>query len=147
MTAVKKKDLTKKGKELYNALPEDDGRKASWVPEEDGPLVTIKMVLPHHEQQLNDFLKAGDMKSLLWDLLNSIRNCIKHGADFDGFPMRGTSVTEMSPDESGAFVEESTKDLFGHDLEPINPDRVDTLEKVRDWIREEANSRGINLDS
>lgn len=88
--------------------------KSPWNPEVDGPKVTVEFILPHHEEQLDDFRKAASIKNLLWTLQNDLRSCVKHHADFDGMPM----------DES----------------------KVDFAEKIRQWIFEETQNKGINLE-
>lgn len=89
-------------------------KKTPWNPEEDGPKVTVEFILPHHQEQLDDFRNASAIKCLLWELSNDLRSCIKHNADFNGMPM----------DES----------------------KVDLAEKIRQWIYEEAQNKGINLE-
>lgn len=66
--------------------------QTSWNPAEDGPKVTVEFILPHHEEQLDDFRKAASIKNLLWTLQNDLRSCVKHNADFDGMPMDESKV-------------------------------------------------------
>lgn len=66
--------------------------KTPWNPSEDGPKVTVEFILPHHQEHLDDFLNASSIRSMLWELSNELRGCIKHGAPFDGMPMDESKI-------------------------------------------------------
>lgn len=88
--------------------------KKEWDPENQGPKVTIEFILPYHAEQLQDFQDASTIKSILWELQNNLRSCVKHQAPFENMEM----------DES----------------------KVDFAEKIRQWLFEEVQSKGVKID-
>ena len=63
-----------------------------WDPAEEGPKVTVEFILPQHAEELEDFIKISSIKNLLWTLQSDLRNCVKHGAAFDGMEMDSSKI-------------------------------------------------------
>jgi hypothetical protein len=88
-----------------------------------GPKVHIELTIPDHQEELDNFLHGGALKSILFQLDQSLRSCVRHGADFNGLSLHTKSKKSL------------------------NHGMVDLCEHIRSWIREECTSRGINLDN
>ena len=93
------------GRPLVDVNP-TKGVRSAWDPSQDGPKVTIELVMPHHEQQLVNYMDSAKLRSIMWELLNDIRNTVRKDAPFNGVP----------PAEGTVSVLENVRDWLNTEL-------------------------------